>query len=104
METLASGLFLAAVNTAVIDYLVEPVRKRYPQADLWWVLYLALVTGFAIAWFAGVNLFETHIPNELLGRVLSGILVGGGSSLLHNVFDQPEPGEVILDYGIEPAE
>lgn len=104
METLAGGSFLAAVNMAIVNYLIEPVRRRYPNADLWWVLYLALATGFAIAWFAGVNLFEAIIANQLLGRILSGILVGGGSSLIHNIFDQPEPGEVILDYGIEPVE
>jgi hypothetical protein len=44
--------------------------------------------------FAGVNLFEAHIANALLGRILSGILVGGGSSLIHDALDRPE-GEVI---------
>lgn len=94
MDVLANGVFLAAVNTAVVNYVAEPVRKRFPEADLWWLLYLALATGFAIAWFAGVNLFAEQIPNEALGRILSGILVGGGSSLIHDVFDRPG-GEVI---------
>lgn len=87
MEILAIGLFLSAVNTALINYLAEPVRQKYPTIDLWWLLYVALVTGFVIAWFAGVNLFGAYIENELLGRVLSGFLVGGGSSLIHDVFD-----------------
>ena len=102
MDALTNGLFLAAVNTAVVNYLAEPVRQRYPELDLWWLLYVALATGFVISWFAGVNLFETQIANELLGRILSGILVGGGSSLIHNVFDQPQPGEVLLAAEIEP--
>lgn len=88
MEILPIGLFLAAVNTALINYLAEPVRQKYPNLDLWWLLYVALGTGFVIAWFAGVNLFGAYIENELLGRVLSGFLVGGGSSLIHDVFDQ----------------
>ena len=104
MDVLANGTFLAAVNTAVINYLVEPVRQRYPEADLWWVLYLALATGFGISWFGGVNLFEAQIANELLGRVLSGILVGGGSSLIHNVFDRPGMEAIQLTAEIEPVE
>lgn len=104
METLASGLFLAAVNTAIINYFAAPVRAKKPELDLWWLVYAALLTGFVISWFAGVNLFQDHIANELLGRILSGILVGGGSSLIHDALDQPEPGEVILEAQIEPAE
>jgi hypothetical protein len=96
METLAIGLFLAAVNMALINYLAEPIRQKYPTIDLWWLLYVALATGFLIAWFAGVNLFGAYIENELLGRVLSGFLVGGGSSLIHDVFDRPEPATVEL--------
>lgn len=90
METLANGVFLAAVNTALVNYLSEPVRQKYPALDLWWLLYVALATGFAISWFAGVNLFGAQIENEILARVLSGFFVGGGSSLIHNVFDQPK--------------
>jgi hypothetical protein len=96
METLAIGLFLAAVNTKVIDYLAEPVRRRYPKLDMWWLLYVAAVTGFAISWLAGVNLFGDFIADPVLGRVLSGVLVGGGSSLIHDVFDRPELEKVEL--------
>lgn len=89
METLATGVFLATVNTALINYLAEPIRQKYQTIDLWWLLYVALATGFVIAGFAGVNLFGAYVDNELLGRVLSGVLVGGGSSLIHDVFDKP---------------
>lgn len=104
MDVLANGVFLAVTNTAIINYLAEPARQRKPEIDLWWLLYVALITGFLIAWFAQVNLFVAQIPNEVLGRILSGILVGGGSSLIHNVFDQPETKIVELAAEIEPAE
>ena len=94
MNTLSSGLFLAVVNMAIINYLAAPVREKKPKFDLWFLVYVALITGFLISWFAGVNLFADQIANELLGRILSGILVGGGSSLIHDVFDRPG-GEVI---------
>lgn len=94
MDNFATGLFLAVVNMAIINYLAAPVREKKPEFDLWFLVYVALLTGFLISWFAGVNLFEGHIVNVPLGRILSGILVGGGSSLIHDVFDRPG-GEVI---------
>jgi len=87
MDTFVIGLFLAATNTKLIDFLAAPVRQRFPQLDLWWLIYIALITGAAISWLAGVNLFGAYIGNEILGRVLSCVLVGGGSSLIHDIFD-----------------
>jgi hypothetical protein len=88
MEPLAIGVFLAVVNQKVIDYLAAPIRKRWPDANLWWLIYLALATGAAVAWLAGVNLFGAYIKDEMVGRVLSCVVVGGGSSLIHDVFDK----------------
>jgi len=89
MNILATGLFLAAVNTKVVDFLAAPIRQRYPDLDLWWLLYVALATGAAISWLSGVNLFDGVIESVVLGRVLSAALVGGGASLIHDIFDQP---------------
>jgi len=87
MEPLAIALLLAVANQKVVDYLFAPVRQKFPDLDLWWVLYVALGTGFALGWFAEVNLFAEYIPSVVAGRVLSAVLVGGGSSLIHDVFD-----------------
>lgn len=95
MNTLSSGLFLAVVNMAIINYLAAPVREKKPKFDLWFLVYVALITGFLISWFAGVNLFQDQIANALLGRILSGILVGGGSSLIHDVLDRPSEGVLL---------
>lgn len=88
MESLTVGLFLATINTKLIDVVANPVRQRYPQLNLWWLMYVALVTGGAIAWVAGINLFAAYIDHDILGRVLSSLLVGGGSSLIHDIFDK----------------
>ncbi|MCA9942842.1 MAG: hypothetical protein KC449_05150 [Anaerolineales bacterium] len=88
MDMLALALLLAVANTKVIDYFAEPAKKKYPGVDFWWLIYVALLTGAGIAWFSGVNLFADLIAHALVGRVLSAVLVGGGSSLIHDVFDQ----------------
>lgn len=90
METLTVGIFLAGVNKALVDYIAAPIRKRYPDLDLWWFVYVALVTGATLAWFANVNLFTTYIPDALVGRIVTCILIGGGSSLIHDVFQREE--------------
>lgn len=90
IDALVVGVLLAVVNTKLVDYLAAPLKQKFPDLDLWWLLYLSLVTGFAIGWFGNVNLFSEYIENVLLGRVLSSLLVGGGSSLIYDVFDKQE--------------
>lgn len=84
----AAAVLLAVVNMSIVDYLAEPVRRKYPDLDLWWLLYVALGTGGVIGWFANLNLFLELIPSmdPLAGRILTCVLIGGGSSLLHKVF------------------
>lgn len=91
METLAVALFLATANKAIIDYLAQPVRQRYPDADLWWLVYVALATGAAVSWLAGINLFGDYVASVVAGQVLTAVLVGGGSSLIHDVFSATGP-------------
>jgi hypothetical protein len=87
MEPLVIGLFLAVVNQKIVDYLVAPVRNRYPDADLWWLIYVALATGAAIGWFANINMFIDYVPDPLAGRILTMVVIGGGASLIHDIFD-----------------
>ena len=92
IDALVVGSLLAIVNSKLVDYLAAPLKKRFPDLDLWWLLYVSLATGFAIGWFGSVNLFAGYVDNVLLGRVLSSLLVGGGSSLIYDIFDRGEQG------------
>lgn len=84
---LVVAVLLATVNMKIIDYVFAPIRTKLPDLDLWWVTYVALATGFVLAWASGVNLFPDVIQDPVAGKVLSGILVGGGASLIHDIFD-----------------
>ncbi len=90
VEQLVVALLLAVTNSKIVDYVAEPVRKKFPNADLWWLVYVSLVTGACIGWFGEINLFADIVPNVLLGRVLSSVLIGGGASLIHDVFDKEQ--------------
>ena len=90
------AVLLAVVNRALIEYLSAPVKKRFPDADLWWLVYVAFLTGGAIGWVSGVNLFSSIAEMPLvLGRILTAACIGGGSNLLHDIAkrrDDPLPG------------
>ena len=91
-NVLALALLLATVNKVLVDYLLAPVRKRWPELSLWWAVYVSLVTGFLIGWFADVNLFALWIDGDILGRILTSLLIGGGSSLIYDIFLRNKPG------------
>ena len=80
------AVLLAVVNRALIEYLATPIRQKFPDLDLWFLTYLALVTGGIIGWLAGINLFGAiETMPVLVGRILTAVCIGGGSSLLHDI-------------------
>lgn len=83
---LSTALFLAVINKALVDYIVAPIRQKFPEADLWWIVYVALVTGGLIGWVSGINILGDMLP-DVAGRILTAVFIGGGSSLIHDVFD-----------------
>jgi len=88
LEPLVVALFLAVLNKALVDWIVAPVRKKWPTLDLWFLVYVSGVTGFVIGWLAQVNVLTDYVDDLLLARILSSLLVGGGASLIHDVFDR----------------
>lgn len=82
----AAALFLAVANSKIIDYVFRPIRKKFPEVDFWFIIYVALLTGGLIGWISELNLYAPYIPNEVVGRVLTAITIGGGSSLVHEIF------------------
>lgn len=86
METLVVAVFLATANYAIVNYLREPIALRFPELDLWWMVYVSYATGVALSLIAGINLFAAYIPNVLAGQIVTALVVGGGSNLIYQVF------------------
>ena len=84
-------VLLATVNSEVIDYIKKPIEQKFPELDLWWFVYVGLATGIGIGWLAGVNLFDGIVESTILGRILTGALIGGGSTLIYRVFKRADP-------------
>ena len=89
-NVLGQAFLLAVANKALIDYLADPFRKRFPNYDFWWLPYVALATGGLIGYLAGVNLFVPAGLEGLPGQILTAAAIGGGAGLLHNITDHAD--------------
>lgn len=85
VEALTVAGFLAMMNERLVEWFISPLFKRF-GIDTSWLMYVALVTGGVISFLAAVNLFPGMFAQELVGVIISAIIVGGGSNLLHDVF------------------
>lgn len=86
MDALATAIFLSVAANRIIEAFVAPIKLRYPDVDLWWLVYVAWVVGGALSYLSGVNLFAAQITNPLAGVILTAVVVGGGSNLIADIF------------------
>jgi hypothetical protein len=85
------ALFLAFLSERLVEHFIgKPLEQKAPLLDRWWLIYVALVAGGLLSWFCGLNIFsELPIPSTV-GMVLTALLVGGGSQLLHTIIARSE--------------
>jgi len=72
----------------LVAMLITPLWDKYGW-DKFWLAYPAWILSGVFVWFTGVNLFASFIPNQLIGQILTAIVAGGGSNLLHDLTDKP---------------
>lgn len=86
----------------LVAMLVTPVFDKYGW-DKFWLAYPAWILSGVFVWFTGVNLFASFIPNALIGQILTTIVAGGGSNLLHDLTDKPDSLIAVFN-ALEPDE
>lgn len=83
-NSVALAGFLALVNERLVEHFVgKPLEINLPTVNRWWLIYVALVTGALLGWTTGVNIFGALPIPVLVGRILTALVIGGGSQLLH---------------------
>jgi hypothetical protein len=84
----ASAAFLALVNERLVGALLTPLFDKF-GLDKFYLMYVAWVTGGVLCYFSGLDLFADAVPNlaPIARLVLTAVAVGGGSNLLHDIFD-----------------
>jgi len=86
MDAVKAAAALSAVNERIIEYVFAPLFEQF-KVDRKWLLYVALATGLALSWVAGVDImagFGVSLAPPV-NLIVSGFLVGGGSELLHQI-------------------
>jgi len=88
-EVLAIVIGFMVLANRLIAALVTPLFEKY-NWDKYWLMYASWVLSGILVWLAGVNLFAAFIPSELIGKILTAVVAGGGANLLHDLTDKPE--------------
>lgn len=80
-----SAFFLALIGNRLVEVFVKPFFDKF-ELDKFWLMPVAWVMCGALGALSGLNLFADFFANPAVGQVLTAIVVGGGSNLLHDVF------------------
>ncbi len=86
---LTAAAFLSLVANRLVEGLVTPLFDKY-EWDKLPLMYIAWAVGCGLVIASGINLFAGIPGVEMLpvvGLVLSGLVAGGGSNLLNELFD-----------------
>ena len=67
--------------------------------DKKFILYVSLGGGLVLAFFAPVNVFASPPTNWVAGAALTGLLMGGGASWLHDLLDKPQVAAIPIPPG-----
>jgi len=87
LETLAVVAFLATIGNRLVEAVVTPLFDKY-KWDKFLIMYVTWVITTGLVLLSGTNLFEGYLGSVLAGKILTGILAGGGANFLHDIFDQ----------------
>jgi uncharacterized BrkB/YihY/UPF0761 family membrane protein len=86
MDSLVIASFLSLVANRIVEAVVQPLKIKFPELDFWWLIYVTWLVGGLLGYAAGVNLFAEYLPDELIGRTFTAIVIGGGSNLIADTF------------------
>jgi hypothetical protein len=82
---IALAVFVALMNERLVEVFIAKWFEHY-KLDGFWLVPISWVTGGLIMAGTATNLFSWLFPSEIIGRIMTAIVVGGGSNMLHMVF------------------
>jgi len=85
MDQVKLAISLSLLAQQLIEAIVRPIKIKKPTLDLWWLIYVTWVVGSGLAWLAQLNLLP-GVMDPLAGRIITAVVVGGGSQLISSVF------------------
>ena len=78
---------IATLANAAIEAIVAPIFDKYAW-DKFWLMYVAWAIAGVLAFLGKVNLFGAVFADPIIGQVLTAIIAGRASNILHDLADQ----------------
>lgn len=90
MEALAAAILIAVFGERLTEFFVVPLFDKLGW-DKAYLLYIGAIPGFILSVAARVDLFAMLgvVLPYYLGVIATGLAIGGGANLVHDIFDTP---------------
>ena len=86
---LALLLGISTLANAIVAAIVSPFFEKY-NLDNFWIMYISWVVAGVLVFLANVNLFAGVFENQVVGLVVTAIIAGRASNILHDLTDKPD--------------
>lgn len=84
---LALLLGIATLSNALVEAIIRPLWDRF-NLDTFWIMYVAWVIAGVLTFLGNINLFEDVFAAPMVGLILTAVIAGRASNILHDLTDQ----------------
>ena len=84
---LALLLGISTLANAIVAAIITPIFEKY-HLDNFWIMYIAWVVAGVLVFLANINLFASVFPNQIVGLLVTAVIAGRASNILHDITDQ----------------
>jgi len=75
------------LNNRLVEVILKPLLSlARPRLSKDLLLYMSIITGIGMAFYSNTNLLEQYFDPPIVGIIVTGIIIGGGSNLIHDLF------------------
>jgi len=86
-QSLGAALAAALVLEKLFEMLFKPLWDKFGW-DSMYKLYVAILMGSGLGYMTGLNAFPVFAMSEMVGRVLTALAIGCGTSFIYDLIDK----------------
>ena len=84
---ITAAAFHSMLNNRLVEVILKPLLSlARPRLSKDLLLYMSIITGIGMAFYSNTNLLEQYFDPPIVGIIVTGIIIGGGSNLIHDLF------------------
>lgn len=78
---------IATIANGIIEAIVKPLFEKF-ELDNFWLMYAAWFVAGVLSFLANLNIFGGVFASAIVGQVLTAVIAGRASNILHDLSDQ----------------